>query len=72
MTRPRPAPSKVTQAAIRVVATQLGCDDAEARRRLEERAQLGQYRVHDYSRLILDGIIRFGPDTPNVVPTEAA
>jgi hypothetical protein len=62
--------STATQQAIRIVAGQLGCDDEEARRRLEERSKLGQYRLHDYSRLVLDGIIRFGPDARSTVAGE--
>jgi hypothetical protein len=48
-----------TQAAVAVVATQLKCDEEEALRRLRERAVSLQYRVHNYSLLVLEGMVRF-------------
>jgi hypothetical protein len=59
MTATRDSISPRTQQAVRIVATQLRCSDEEALLRLRERADSGQYRLHDYARLVVDGIIRF-------------
>jgi hypothetical protein len=59
MSSTRYAPSPRTLEAARVVAAQLGCDDQEALRRLRERAESLQYRVHSYAQMVIDGLIRF-------------
>jgi hypothetical protein len=59
MSATRDSISPRTQQAVRIVATQLECSDEEALRRLRERANVGQYRLHDYAGLVVDGIIRF-------------
>jgi hypothetical protein len=48
--------------ATRVIAQRLGCDEDEALRRLGERAETLQYRIHDYAKLVIDGIVRFDPE----------
>jgi hypothetical protein len=45
--------------AVRLIAAQLGCSDDEALERLRTRADDLQYRVHDYARLVVHGMIRF-------------
>jgi hypothetical protein len=62
--RRQSALSPRTRAAIRVVAEQAGCSEDEALGRLVERASIGQYRLHDYAGLVLDGMIRFEPIEP--------
>ncbi len=42
-----------------MIATQLGCDEDEALRRLLERSESLQYRVHHYAQLVVEGIVRF-------------
>ncbi|MDQ1435413.1 MAG: hypothetical protein QOF59_2229 [Actinomycetota bacterium] len=59
MSSTRYGPSPRTLEAARVVAAQLGCDDQEALRRLRERAESLQYRVHSYAQMVIDGLIRF-------------
>jgi hypothetical protein len=49
----------IVQEAVTMIAGQLGCTEPEALKRLQERAELGQYRLHNYARLVLDRIIRF-------------
>jgi AmiR/NasT family two-component response regulator len=48
-----------TLEAVAIIAAQLGCDEDEALRRLRERAESLQYRVHNYAQLVIDGIVRF-------------
>jgi hypothetical protein len=55
----RYAPSPRTVEAARVVAGQLGCNEEEALRRLRERAESLQYRVHSYAQMVIDGMVRF-------------
>jgi hypothetical protein len=49
----------IVQEAVTMIAGQLGCTEPEALSRLQARAELGQYRLHNYARLVLDRIIRF-------------
>jgi hypothetical protein len=51
--------SASTREAVSVIAAQLGCDEDEALRRLVERAESLQYRVHNYAVLVIDGMVRF-------------
>ena len=55
-------PSTRIHDAVQIIAEQLGCDEDEAMTRLRERAEYGQYRLHDYAGLVVDGIIRFDTD----------
>jgi hypothetical protein len=55
--------SSRTAEAARIVADQLGCSEEEALARLRERAFSLQYRVHDYARLVTDGMVRFDSPT---------
>ena len=55
----RNPPSPRTLEAVRVVAAQLACDEEEALRRLRERAESLQYRVHTYALMVIDGMVRF-------------
>ena len=48
-----------TLEAVRIIAAQLGCDEDEALRRLLERSESLQYRVHHYAQLVVEGIVRF-------------
>ena len=57
-----------TAEATQLIALQIGCDEKEALRHLRERAEALQYRVHDYAKLVLDGIVRFAPDPPEHAP----
>jgi hypothetical protein len=59
MSTTRDSISPRTQQAVRIVAAQLRCSDEEALVRLRDRANDGQYRLHDYAGLVIDGIIRF-------------
>jgi AmiR/NasT family two-component response regulator len=54
-------PTPCTQEAVRIVATQLGCDEDEAFTRLRERADALPYRLHTYAEMVIDGIILFDP-----------
>jgi AmiR/NasT family two-component response regulator len=54
----QPPSTRIAQAA-QIIAKQLGCDDREAVRRLRERAEGLQYRVHNYARLVIEGMVRF-------------
>ena len=58
----------VVQQAVEMIAGQLGCTEDEALGRLQARAEVGQYRLHNYARLVLDRIVRFDEENP----TEAA
>ncbi len=51
--------SEKTREAVTIIAAQVGCDEEEALRRLIERAEPLQYRVHNYVLLVIDGIVRF-------------
>jgi hypothetical protein len=42
-----------------MIAAELGCSDDEAFKRLKERADGVQYRVHDYALLVIQGMVRF-------------
>jgi predicted transcriptional regulator len=55
----------VVQEAVAMIAGQLGCTEAEALNRLQARAEVGQYRLHNYARLVLDRIIRFDEPPPS-------
>jgi hypothetical protein len=52
-------PSPRIQEAVEIIAVQLDCTEDEALIRLRERAEYGQYRLHNYAQLVVDGIIRF-------------
>jgi AmiR/NasT family two-component response regulator len=58
MTTTKPPSPRIKQAA-QIVAEQLGCDEEEAMTRLRERAEYGQYRLHNYALLVIEGIVRF-------------
>jgi hypothetical protein len=58
-----------TRKAVAIVAQQLGCSEDEALGRLVERAGIGQYRLHDYAGLVVDGMIRFEPVEPPTAPS---
>jgi hypothetical protein len=55
-------PSPRISEAVGIVAEQVGCGEDEALRRLTERADAFQYRIHNYALFVIDGIIRFDPD----------
>jgi anti-sigma B factor antagonist len=57
---PRVPIDRQTEAAVKLIAEQVGWSDEEALERLTARAKEHQYRVHDYARLVNDGIVRFG------------
>jgi hypothetical protein len=52
-------PSARVQQAVRIVASQLGCGEAEALPLLRERAEALQYRLHNYALLVIEGMVRF-------------
>jgi AmiR/NasT family two-component response regulator len=58
MTTIRPPSPRIHEAA-QIIAEQLGCDEDEAMTRLRERAEYGQYRLHNYAVLVVDGIVKF-------------
>jgi hypothetical protein len=58
MTTVKPRSPRIYE-AVQVIAEQLGCDEDEAMTRLHERAECGQYRLHDDAVLVIDGIVRF-------------
>jgi hypothetical protein len=45
--------------AVRVIAGQLGCSNEEALEHLRTRSAALQYRVYDYARLVVEGMVRF-------------
>jgi ANTAR domain len=49
----------IVQQAVTMIAGQLGCTEPEALSRLQARAEVGQYRLHNYARLVIDRIVRF-------------
>jgi hypothetical protein len=59
MSRRESPVAPIVQEAVTMIAGQLGCTEPEALTRLQTRAELGQYRLHNYARLVLDRIIRF-------------
>jgi hypothetical protein len=59
MSRRSGPPTAITQSAVEMIVLQLGCSEAEALERLRTRAEYGQYRLHNYARLVVDGIVRF-------------
>lgn len=59
MSRRESPVAPIVQEAVTMIAGQLGCTEPEALSRLQARAELGQYRLHNYARLVLDRIIRF-------------
>jgi hypothetical protein len=58
MTTTKPQAPRIRE-AVHVVAEQIGGDEDEAMARLRERAEYGQYRLHDYALLVIEGIVRF-------------
>jgi hypothetical protein len=62
MTTVKPPSPRIPE-AVQIVARQLRCDDDEAMTRLRERAEYGQYRLHDYALLVIEGIVRFDEQT---------
>jgi AmiR/NasT family two-component response regulator len=58
MTTIKPPAPRIYE-AVQVVTEQLGCDEDEAMARLRERAKYGQYRLHDYALLVIEGMVRF-------------